>query len=92
MSMQNTNSLKSRDNSTLEEIKKSIYEDTPESVKLKLSGNSFKVTTEMAVAMFDKIDVCESIDISHSDGVGEARSESEGRGSFSSLKSRYRYQ
>ena len=43
-------------------------------MKLKLSGSSFKVTPEMAVAMFDKIDVCESIDISHSDGVGEERS------------------
>lgn len=46
----------------------------------------------MAVTMFEKIDVCESIDVSQSDGQGEGRSESDGRGSFSSLKSRYRYQ
>jgi hypothetical protein len=61
----NSNSLKSRDNSTIEEIKKSVYEDTPESIKLRLSDNSFKVTNEMAVTMFEKIDVCESIDLSN---------------------------
>jgi hypothetical protein len=95
VSCNNTNSLKSKDSSTIEEIKKSVYEDTPESIKLRLSDNSFKVTSEMAVTMFEKIDVCESIDISQkSNEVGEVRSaeSGEGRGSFSSLKSRYRYQ
>lgn len=46
--------------------------------------------------MFEKIDVCESIDISHksSKEAGEMGSmeSGEGRSSFSSLKSRYRYQ
>jgi hypothetical protein len=32
---------------------------------MRLSNNSFKVTNEMAVTMFEKIDVCESIDISN---------------------------
>jgi hypothetical protein len=48
----------------------------------------------MAVTMFEKIDVCESIDISHkSNDICEVNSieSGEGRSSFSSLKSRYRY-
>lgn len=37
ISNKDTNSLKSKNNSTVEEVKKSVYEDTPESIKLRLS-------------------------------------------------------
>jgi hypothetical protein len=38
-------------------------EDTPESIKSKISSNSFVLPRNAAVTMFDKINVCESIDV-----------------------------
>lgn len=37
--------------------------DTPESIKSKISGNSFVLPKNAAVTMFEKIFVCESVDI-----------------------------
>ena len=79
MKSHNTNSYKSK-NSTVEEIKKSVYEDTPESVKFKTSDNELKVTSDMAVTMFEKIDVCESISLSHQSLVCGVESKSQESG------------
>jgi hypothetical protein len=55
-----------------------VYEDTPESVKLKTSNNNeLKVTSDMAVTMFEKIDVCESISLSQQSRASVAESKSE---------------
>jgi len=61
-SQPNTNSFRSK-TSTIEEIKKSVLEDTPESVKERLNQSQLRLPNEAAVTMFEKIDVCESVDI-----------------------------
>ena len=57
-----------------------MYEDTPESVKFKTSDNELKVTSDMAVTMFEKIDVCESISLSHQSLVCGVESKSQESG------------
>ena len=50
-SQPNTGSFASK-TSTIEEMKKSVLEDTPESVKLMVSQNGLKLPQDAAVTMF----------------------------------------
>ena len=87
-SQPNTGSFHSK-TSTIEEIKKSTLEDTPESVKQKMSQSQLKLPKDAAVTMFEKIDVCESIDVAGADELGMNSTE---KGSVCSLKRKNRYE
>jgi hypothetical protein len=59
-------------------------------VKERVSQRNLRVTADMAVTMFEKIDVCESINLEQS--LGEHSQGQKSRDSVCSAKSRHRYQ
>lgn len=88
-SQPNTCSFQSK-NSNREEPKRNVLEDTPESVKNMVEQGGLRVTNDMAVTMFEKIDICESIDMV--EDVGEERGKSSQKSSDCSLRRRNRYE
>ena len=48
-------------------MKKSALEDTPESVKMMVSQGGIKLSRDAAVTMFEKIDICESINLAEAE-------------------------
>jgi hypothetical protein len=48
-------------------MKKSALEDTPESIKDRVSQRGLMLPKDAAVTMFEKIDICESINMAQSE-------------------------
>jgi len=67
-------------------MKKSALEDTPESVKMMVSQSGLKLPKDAAVTMFEKIDICESVNLAGSESVTSLE-----KGSVCSQRKKNRY-